>query len=98
MEKQIQEVISRLPENPSYEVILAHATDVIENEVLTFENIRGELQVWNDNYNGNEGLPVDADSITKKVLKEWIGTFIDMDASYLTTRVEEELEDRYPAE
>ena len=94
MEKQIQEVISRLPENPSYEVILAHATNVVENEVLTWDNIRSEFQVWEDNYNGNEGLPVDANCLTKKVLKEWMGTFIDMDASYLTTRVEEELEDR----
>ena len=98
MEKQIEQVLSQLPENPSYEVILAQATNVIENEVLTFENIRGELQVWNDWYNGNEGLPVDANCLTKKVLKEWMGTFINMDASYLATRVEEELEDRYPAE
>ena len=94
MEKQIQEVISRLSETPTYEGILSIATEVSDNEVLTSETIRGTFQVWNDYFNGNEGLPVDSDSITKKVLKEWIGCFIDLDADYLTERVIDELEDQ----
>ena len=95
MEKQIQEVISRLPEsNVTYDVIFQHATDVTENEVLTGENIRGEFENWNDNYNATEGIPVDAYAVTKKTLKEWMGAFIGMDASYLAQCVEEALEDR----
>lgn len=95
MEKQIQEVISRLPEsNVTYDVIFHHATIVTNDEVLTDETIRGVFQTWNDFYNANEGISVSSNAITKRVLKNYIGTLIGMDASYLAQCVEDELADR----